>query len=70
MNTEDYCVRVKHRAVYGAGQEAHRCSKACLVELQKHFLLPLSINEEVSLLPKNPHHDRRKSTLELGCELP
>ena len=51
-------------------QEAHRCSKACLVELQKHLLLPFSVNEEVSLLPKNAHHDRRKSTLELRCKLP
>ena len=52
----------------GAG--THGCTKACLVELQEDLLLSVSVNEEVSLLPKDAHHNRRKASLKLWCQLP
>lgn len=50
--------------------KAYRCSEACLIELQKNLLFPLSFNQEVGLLSENAHDNRRKAAFKLWCQLP
>ena len=51
-------------------ESKYRCSEACLVELQKDLLLPLPVNQEVSLLSENAHDYRGKAAFKLWCQLP